>query len=264
MAVFSNSAFDEHERGIIGQLGEFAGHAINSLERTQALLADNVTEVTLQTDALAQAFLNHATDDSATVSIDRTILLSDGHSLTYYTVDGIEPDVFVEILEEIPIEAEVRLLDEIGTRCRFEVFTAEETLISTLATYGGRVSEASLRNGEFRLVVQIPREAEVRRVLDAARAVYPDIEFVSQRDVTRQSRTQHDVFRTLDDQLTDRQRTTLEVAFYAGFFDWPRESNGEDLAELLNVNPSTVHHHLRNGERKLLSAFFEGADESTA
>ncbi|MFC6756308.1 helix-turn-helix domain-containing protein [Halomicroarcula sp. GCM10025894] len=42
-----------------------------------------------------------------------------------------------------------------------------------------------------------------------------------------------------------------------GFFDWPRDVSGEELAESMGICPSTFHQHLRAGERKLLEAIFE-------
>jgi predicted DNA binding protein len=54
--------------------------------------------------------------------------------------------------------------------------------------------------------------------------------------------------------LTDRQREVVEIAYHSGFFEWPRDSTGEEIAETLGVSPPTVHKHLRAAERKLLAA----------
>jgi predicted DNA binding protein len=52
----------------------------------------------------------------------------------------------------------------------------------------------------------------------------------------------------------------LEAAFFAGYFEWPRDVSGEDLAESLGVSSPTFHQHLRNAQRKLLDAVLgEGA-----
>jgi predicted DNA binding protein len=85
------------------------------------------------------------------------------------------------------------------------------------------------------------------------------MEIVAQTDVERENPRLSDVVSDLEDQLTERQRTTLEVAFYSGFFDWPRAITGEELAERLDVTSGTVSHHLRHGERKLMAAFFEAS-----
>ncbi|MFC7141448.1 helix-turn-helix domain-containing protein [Halosimplex aquaticum] len=59
--------------------------------------------------------------------------------------------------------------------------------------------------------------------------------------------------------LTDRQRTTLEAAYHAGFFEWPRDASGEDVADSLQVSPPTFHQHLRKAEGKVFGALFESA-----
>jgi PAS domain S-box-containing protein len=56
--------------------------------------------------------------------------------------------------------------------------------------------------------------------------------------------------------LTERQRTAVETTYYAGFFEWPRESTGEEVAESLGISAPTFHKHLRVAERKLLAARF--------
>jgi predicted DNA binding protein len=52
-------------------------------------------------------------------------------------------------------------------------------------------------------------------------------------------------------ELTERQHQALEAAFHSGFFEWPRESTGEDVAASLGVAPPTFHQHLRKAERKV-------------
>ncbi|MFC7028414.1 helix-turn-helix domain-containing protein [Halomicroarcula sp. GCM10025710] len=48
----------------------------------------------------------------------------------------------------------------------------------------------------------------------------------------------------------------LTAAFHAGFFEWPRDVTGEDLAASLDVSPPTVHQHLRKAQRKVFAALF--------
>jgi len=59
--------------------------------------------------------------------------------------------------------------------------------------------------------------------------------------------------------LTDRQRAALEAALYSGFFEWPRDASGEDVAEPLGIAPPTFHQHLRKAQRKMFEAVFSTA-----
>jgi len=248
--------FEPREQETLGRLGRIVGHAINSIERKRALTADRATEVVVRSAALAEPFVAAADDETMTISIDRVVTLRGGRSLLYYTVTGIAPEQFSAIIERLS-GGEVRLLEQLGTRSRLELSTEANTIHSVVASHGGWLTEAALREGCFEITIRIPLGTAVRSVLTAARTVYPDLRLVSQTTVTPSTRTPTDVFGTFAEELTDRQREALEVGYYAGFFEWPRETSGDELAELMGVTPATVHHHLRHGQQKLLSAFFD-------
>jgi len=57
--------------------------------------------------------------------------------------------------------------------------------------------------------------------------------------------------------LTERQQEVLRTAYLSGFFDWPRETTGEEVAEMLDITQPTVNRHLRVSERKLLDLLLE-------
>ena len=249
--------FEPRERDTLGRLGRIVGHAINAIERKRALIGDRVTEVVVRSDALAEPFLAGADDESMTIDIDRVVTLGE-RSLIYYTVEGIAPERFSAIIERLT-GGTGRLLDGDGSRSRLELSTGTETIHSVVASHGGRITEAALRDGSFEITIRIPLGTEVRPVLDAARTIYSDLTLVSRTTITPSRPTLADAFATLAEGLTERQREALEVGYYAGFFEWPRETTGDELADLMGVTPATVHHHLRHGQQKLLDAFFDAA-----
>ncbi len=251
------NAFDESERHIIRRISEVVGHAVNSIERKRALLEDRVQEITFKSPRFAEVFTEAADDESFTISLEKFVPLPDDRSVAYYSLDGLDPAVFIDVIEEFNPKAEYHVTHEEGSRARVEVQQSNSILASELAKYNSWIVDGTLQNGEFRFRVQMPQHSHVREVKDAVKESYPDVEVVAQTEVERESPRRSDVFSALDDQLTERQRTTLEVAYYSGFFNWPRAITGEELAERLDVTPGTVSHHLRHGERKLMSAFFE-------
>ncbi|ASI99033.1 helix-turn-helix domain-containing protein [Thermococcus celer] len=52
--------------------------------------------------------------------------------------------------------------------------------------------------------------------------------------------------------LTKRQAEVLLLAYKSGYFDNPRKVTLRELAEMLNLSPSTVKEHLRKAQRKVL------------
>ncbi len=56
-----------------------------------------------------------------------------------------------------------------------------------------------------------------------------------------------------DSRLTVRQREVIQHALDAGYFDWPRKTKSEELAEQLGISRATFLEHLRKAESKLLT-----------
>ncbi|MEA5410000.1 helix-turn-helix domain-containing protein [Haloarculaceae archaeon H-GB2-1] len=57
--------------------------------------------------------------------------------------------------------------------------------------------------------------------------------------------------------MTERQLEVLETAYYSGYFEEPRDTTGEELADALGVSAPTITGHLRAGQRKLFSLLFD-------
>lgn len=58
-------------------------------------------------------------------------------------------------------------------------------------------------------------------------------------------------------ELTDRQRTVASRALEAGYYEWPREIESEELASELDISRTTLHEHLRKAEKKILEQSLE-------
>ena len=59
------------------------------------------------------------------------------------------------------------------------------------------------------------------------------------------------------DLLTEKQRQAVELAYFSGYFERPRENNTTVIAAKLGVNRATFTHHLRAAESKVLSKVFD-------
>ena len=49
----------------------------------------------------------------------------------------------------------------------------------------------------------------------------------------------------------------IQTAYYSGFFESPRESTGEEVAETLGISPPAFYQHSRTVQRKLFSTLFD-------
>jgi predicted DNA binding protein len=58
---------------------------------------------------------------------------------------------------------------------------------------------------------------------------------------------------SLVDNLTIKQRNTLQTAYRLGYFEVPRRIDSSNLAKRLGVGRATLNEHLRKAERRLLA-----------
>jgi hypothetical protein len=61
--------------------------------------------------------------------------------------------------------------------------------------------------------------------------------------------------------LTSRQRTAIVTAYERGYFDEPRETSLEELADALECSPSAVHGRLKRGLRALVESLLVGGTD---
>ncbi|MEF8878367.1 MAG: bacterio-opsin activator domain-containing protein, partial [Haloarculaceae archaeon] len=254
IAADDPAAFDERTEEILGELGRSVGHAVSVLERRAALESDTTTELEFEVedDALSVVWL--AEETGAEVTLERTVRRPEGEFGAFYTVEGADPDRVLARAESAPgtEDAHVVSEDEAEDACLVEVRTSS-WFGTTFTGYGAVVRTARAEPGDGRLVVEAPQAADVRALVESFRERYPETELVAQRTRERAVQTLLELQDLLAEQLTPRQLEALETAYSAGYFDWPRESSGEEIAELLGVTQPTFNKHLRSAERKAFS-----------
>ena len=241
------AAFGTDERAVVGQLGDVVGHSLTAIERKRALTSEHVVELQLRVTDLFDSAVD-------SVRFDRAVPTGDGTFLTYGTVPEAAPATPASLVDTLPHARGVTVLGTDDGHTRFEIALAEPPTTSLVASQGGRVESAVVEDGDYEMMVHLPREADVRDLVRSVRTRYPDTEVVAQRQTTTTRRTIQHVEAVLDQGLTERQQAALEAAFFAGFFSWPRESTGEEVADSLGISPPTFHRHVRVAERKLLRA----------
>ncbi len=252
----ASGAFDTEEREVLAELGRTVGHAINALERKEALMSDSVLEVDFRCEAVSR-MLPDAVAEAGTVTFDRIVPATDDRYLQYVTITDVEADRVAETVLRHPTYEDARCIREDEEECAFELHALDPPVTSLVATYGGRVADVAVDRDELRVTARLPMQTDVRQFVDALRERVPDAELVSQRTVPRRSHTPDGIRVSLEEELTERQRTTVETAYYAGYFNWPRDSTAEEVADRLDVSSPTVHKHLRAAEQKILRTILE-------
>jgi len=244
------------ERDLLSALGMQVGHALAAVERKRLLLADTVTELEFESGD-AEAFtvgLSRALDCAVELS---GIVPVGGQSLLYYlVVDGAPADAVLSYAADDDAVADARLIEDYGDGALLEaVVTAAPAL--KLVRSGGRVSDLTAANGTATIAVEMPGEVDIRPLVDAVVDAYPETSLTAKRQTERPAETDAGFRERLTDRLSDRQETVLRAAYHSGYFEWPRGTTAEELADSLDVSSPTLHNHLRKAQQKALTAFFD-------
>ncbi len=247
-----STAFGSDERAILSQLGAVVGHAIAASERTQALMSDELIEVELLVPAL---FEQPPSAADWRVEIVQTVA-ADGHYVMYGTTSAAEIDTIAAIFEPLD-DADLTVIGGTGEERRIALRLAGHCVIPLLATHGWSTEAALLNNGDCYLTVHLPSGDSVREMMEIIREQHPDVELRARRQTHAEPRTDSERAASAVAELTDRQRTILQTAHAAGYFEWPRDASGEEVAETLGISSPTFHQHLRVGQGKLMNAIFE-------
>ncbi|MFW6384595.1 MAG: bacterio-opsin activator domain-containing protein, partial [Halodesulfurarchaeum sp.] len=250
--------FTDDERSVVDQLGEIVGHAIAAVERKRALMSDEVVELEFQVRDVDEA-CGLSEETNGMVDFERAVPIGDGNFIEYGTTTGNGLEIVEELIgsDTHPHWESITVIETEGEITRFELRSSDPPILSMVASHGGYVNRARFEDGDFTIQIHLPPGADVHQVVDTVKTTYPSIRFLTQRQVTRDPRSSARLRGVLFEELTDRQRAAIEAAYYAGFFEWPRDTTGEMVAESMGVSASTFHQHLRKGQLKLFATLFE-------
>ncbi|WP_226479419.1 bacterio-opsin activator domain-containing protein [Natrinema amylolyticum] len=257
-------AFDGYEREILAGLGEIIGHAISARQREKTLLSDVVRELQFRTTDVESPLVDASAGRDCTIRIER-VVPADGDAFVHFlSVDGIDPDEFEDDIATVDGVTDVSAITPTDDAYLFEVTIRDPPLTRLFADRGGRLRSVRIDDGELYCTAEFPPDVDVRGAIDAIQNAYPDLEVLAQRTRRVEDRTVEEFQTRVLESLTEKQRRTLETAYSAGFFDWPREQSGEDVAEMLDISPATFSQHLRTAQRKVMEALLaEGEDADT-
>ncbi|MFT4921324.1 MAG: putative DNA binding protein [Haloarculaceae archaeon] len=254
----SRSAFDDPERTLLADLGRRTGLTITATERRQLLFGDTVVSLTFQYDDSVLVDVSSRLD--CTLALEG-IVAADAHAiLCFLTVQDAPAERVLEAMTETDDLGDARLIRSYDDGGLLEVVIEDNSPILPLTERGGTVTEISVRNGEATLVAELAPNVDVRALVNDLKRQFPSTELRSKQEVTPTEQTPSGFRESMDERLTEKQQSVLRAAYHAGYFEWPRGSTAEELAESMDVSSPTLHNHLRRAQQKLLSAFFNGSD----
>lgn len=248
--------FTKRERTILNELGETIGLAINAIENRSLLQADTLVELEFSLTDSNNPFVAVCDRHSCTIELKDGLRANDDSSILYFSIEGAAPEQIVSTLSSGAGIRDSRILHAMNDGGLIMVVVTDATAIGTLLAAGARIQRATISGDDLRIVVHTSRESDISTIVSNVDRFSDRPSLVSRRDIKRPIQTSREYRRTILDNLTDKQRTTLQAAYQADYFTRPRPVAGTSLADNLDIAPSTFHHHLQAALEKTVGSLF--------
>ncbi|WP_396611558.1 GAF domain-containing protein [Haloferax sp. S1W] len=250
----TTDAFTDSDRVLLEELGDTVAYAVAATGRGGAMLTERRAEVEVKLGSDRLSFTRLARRVGHEVTLTGVIPQSDGSLIAFVTSDA-EPTALVAAGTDVATA--VRPLSSADTGGLFELRLPREALFETLYASEARLRELRSDGHQTMLTVDVPERIHVRSFVEALEADYPGTTLLSRRTKTKQAESPTTFASMIRDEWTDRQYEAIRAAHLAGFYEWPRRSTAEALAETLDISPPTFQYHLRAAERKVVDELFE-------
>ncbi|WP_101296848.1 PAS domain S-box protein [Halegenticoccus soli] len=265
LGVFTASpfAFSEDEAALLEELGRTVGLALVTVKNKQLLSTDVVTEISFCVTDSDLFFLSASEATGCSLTLNFLTPAEEGTYVVYIAVEGTSPEQIAGLASESPEVVGARVLRDSPTKTggKLEVTLSSSSPLMRLFDFGAQLHQATVDDGVGQFVITVPSGESTRSTLRWIKNLFSTVEFVSKRDVSRIQNEQYLSLNSLEGSLTGRQQDALETAYQAGYFEWPRESTAEEVADAMGITPPTFHHHLRKAERELVTAFLTATSE---
>jgi len=256
LAVYTGAeGISPGEQSLLREHGETIGYALRSAEWKESLLSTAPVAIQLQVDDedAPLVALDRQLPGGSRIEVQTTVLRED--ELLYVTrITGATSSEVREGGEAVAALRDLRVT-EAGEAKHCELVFAPPSPEQLIAEHGGRIVESVTEGGQTSITVASPDHNDVQSLVAAVEQSHPGVGVRSVR-----SSGESNGRMTADDlrqSLTDKQRQALELAFYEGYFQRPREHNTTEVADKLGVSRPTFTQHLRAAQRKLLSRIIE-------
>jgi len=246
----------DRELTALETLGELVAFAINAVKNRNLLLSDTAVELEFRVDSSRSEFGRLSVDLGCRFSLEGVVPVAEDRLLEYVSVEGVSAETVVDRLDDIEAVEKCRVVTDEGEECLLETEISGSG-VNQLVKAGTVVKSAVSEGGTVRYVTEASSDVSVRSVVDNFRTTYPEAELVSKREVDRPVHTTQQFRQTLAERMTEKQRTALQAAYFAGYYEYPRESTGQEVAESLGVASPTLHQHLHAAQRKLVATFLD-------
>lgn len=257
LVVGSRGSVDDGVRERLSIVGRRIGHAITAIRRRKLLLADTVLELEFYSTDTRSALIAATDRFDCRLDLESIVSASESALVYYLTLSDASATAVIEFVSERRGIEDGRLVEGRDSGALVEFVVSEGCPLLLLADDGVTISEATIENGEARILADCAYETDLRALVERLTEAFSDTRLAGKQAAERGANTIDGFKQGAKERLTDRQRAALRAAYFGGYFDWPRGSTAEEVADAMGVSSPTLHNHLRKGQRELLELLFE-------
>ena len=247
---------DGRERVVLESLGRSVGTSINDVLTKRTITTDTVLKIGVDLVDYDIFLVDLARTLDARFEHEATVIDDDQGVLTIVSTEHDALDEVSEAAADNPDVVDMETLATTDERSVLQFRLSNSPLVDVLSEVGSRVTAMTADSTGLELAFRVGTERTASRVLDTLRERYDHVELTAYHE-DDPDETPHRFREKLRSELTDRQLTALKKAYVSGYFEWPRRVEGTQLAESMDIVPSTYHQHLQAAKRKLVETFFE-------
>jgi CheY-like chemotaxis protein len=251
------TALEDAERDALAEVGATVGNAVESLQTREIVHADTVVEVELGLTDRADVLVDLSATRDCRVQLAGLNLSSAAGAVCYLTVSGVSADDALAFLVEKEAVTTCRVIDDRGDESLVECTLHGSSVLLKLLSASANVTNFLADGGQGHVTLEVPPGRNLRSVVGAVEDAFEGVDLLSKRTADRAYQSIEGFRSTLEDELTDRQHEAVSAAHSAGYFEWPRESTAEEVAEALELAAPTFHEHLREAQRKLVDVYLD-------
>ncbi|MFC7211323.1 bacterio-opsin activator domain-containing protein [Natronoarchaeum sp. GCM10025321] len=249
----SEDALDSREEQLFASIGQMIASGLNAVETARILSTENVIE--LEVEIYDRSFPLSAFSEVLGSDVEYVGLTGEDDCEAYIRTPRVEGDR--SDLLTLPFVESVRQISETEDGYTLAIEMSSKEPFDRIADYGVSVVNITAEPTRATLSLEVPPKYDVRSVLELLESLYDRVELRSKSERDKREETSREFTSEIDDRLTKRQRTSLKTAHMNGYFEWPREVDGEEVASTLGITRQTFHQHLRAAERKLVEAYID-------
>jgi predicted DNA binding protein len=175
---------------------------------------------------------------------------SDGDVVEEFDLVG-DPDE-----DALPADSSVVFDADERKRVRFER-DGSNCICDLVERVGAPVTDVTASHGTLRLTFHATGVETVRTAVEELTDAFESVR-IDQLSHTGEDGVED--FVLVDrGELTDRQQEVLETALEMGYFQRPRDANATEVADALDIAPSTFAEHLASAQSKVLASLLDGS-----